>query len=176
MTAPNPKPKIEVTAPRANAQGYVDTPAKKAVRELQRDWAPLWGGMQEVPPFKQMHHAAHTYDNTSFSDTRRYYALPEVAPTGHGLHHPREDRDTSHFVGKMLNRINPRLADLYMGGAANEHQTRVATNLYTGCHVRAGPLGGLRAYDHKLTGRLRYTTPAPHREANHYRATEIFTH
>jgi hypothetical protein len=153
---------------------YIDTPAKRAIRELQRDWQPM-GSSHEVPPFAAMHRAAHNYDTTTFEDTQRYFAMPEAPPSGYGLHHQNEDRETSHFVGKMLDRISPNLGTLYKGGAANEHQNRVATNLYTGCHVRAGPLGGLKAYNHKLTGNLKYTTPSEIRTANHYRPLEIFT-
>ena len=92
---------------------------KRAVREMG-EWAPIFRN-QETPPFAQMAHAAFNYDDTSFEDTERVYAMPQTAPTGGGLHHPQEDRDTSHFMGKMLEQINPDLATLYRGGAANEH-------------------------------------------------------
>ena len=99
--------------------GYVDTPAKRAVREM-REWAPIFRN-QDTPPFAQMAHVAFNYDNTKFEDTQRLYPMPEAAPTGGGLHHPQEDRETSHFMGKMLDQINPDLATVYRGGASNEH-------------------------------------------------------
>ena len=77
-----------------------------------------------------MHHAAHNFDTTSFADTERYYAMPPKGPSGGGLHSAGEDRDTSHFFGQFLDSVNPELAVLYRGGAANEHQDRVQKNIH----------------------------------------------
>jgi hypothetical protein len=154
---------------------YIDTPAKRAVRELRRDWMPLFGSMQEVPPFSLMHQAAHSYDDTSFTDHRRQYAMPDVAPTGHGLKHPREDRDTSHFVGKMLDSINPSLGTFYRGGHHNEDLHKIAENNYSKASTRDGALGGRMQFTHNLTLKPSYTEPASHVGPNHYYASEIFT-
>jgi hypothetical protein len=154
---------------------YIDTPAKRAVRELKRDWMPLFGSMQEVPPFALMHEAAHKYDNTSFIDHRRDYAMPDIAPSGHGMKHHREHRETSHFVGKMLDNISPSLGTFYRGGHHNEDQHKVAESNYSKASTRNGALGGAIDFTHNLTIKPRYTEPASHSAPNHYYASEIFT-
>ena len=156
---------------------YKDTPLKRSVRELKRDWQPIFGGSQVPPPFKEMQHVADHFDDTEFADTRRYYAMPEKAPTGGGLHHPDEDRETSHFVGKVLESIHPDLATLYRGGAINDHKNPVATNQYRGAVSRIHPIGGAHAYETQTTGKPRYTRPrggASRRTYSRYRPREIF--
>ena len=96
---------------------------KRSVRQLIQDWQPIFGN-QETPPFTQMHYAAQNYDNTSFDEPTTQVFMPEKAPSGRGLHHSAEDRDSSHFMGQYLHRISPHLANIYRGGAANEHLSR----------------------------------------------------
>lgn len=96
---------------------------KRSVRQLIQDWQPIFGN-QETPPFTQMHHAAMNYDSTSFDEPHTQIFMPEKAPTGRGLHHSAEDRDSSHFMGQLLHRVSPHLSAIYRGGSANEHLER----------------------------------------------------
>ena len=157
----------EVRAPKVKA--YVDTPMKKAVREIHRDWQPLWKH-QETPPFAEMRHAAQNYDNTTFEKAARVYPRPEHPPTGRGALH--DDRETSHYVGKVLERIHPSLARVYRGGATNPDHHLMATNMYTKGHIRDGEHGGLREINH-VFGR---SASQPHafsrRAPSHYRPIE----
>lgn len=154
---------------------YVDTPMKRSVREISRHWQPIYGN-QETPPFREMHHAAHNYDTTSFADTERYYAMPPKAPTGHGLHHPNEDRETSHFMGAFLDSINPELATLYRGGAPNEHQDRVVNHTHREYNT-TDHLGRLKSGSMVYSGGVRHPIPtndrAPEIDTRSGRSSEI---
>ena len=125
----------------------VETPMRKAVRELHQHWQPLWGKNQATPPFAQMR-AALQYDDTSFDTRTRTYNIPESAPTGRGAF--ADHRETSHYVGKVLESIHPSLAVVYRGGATNSHVHDIATNMHMESYVRAGPLGGLQRVTHKF--------------------------
>jgi hypothetical protein len=135
-------------------QTVVDTPLKRAVRELHTSWQPLYGGVQVTPPFQQMRHVARNYDNTQFVKTNREYPMPTHAPTGKGALY--DHRETSHYVSKVLRSIHPSLARVYNHGATNEAHHDVATNLHMEEHVRAGPLGGLRKHTRKFSHRQHY--------------------
>ena len=124
----------------------MSTPLRKAVHELHQEWAPLWKH-QETPPFRQMRDILQ-YDNTSFKVKRRQYVLPQNAPTGHGAH--ADHRETSHYVGKVLERISPELARVYRGGAVNTHLHEDATNMNMRAVHRDGALGGLKSVVHKF--------------------------
>ena len=41
-----------------------------------------------------MKHAAFNYDTTKFQNTEYYQPMPDQAPTGFGMHHKNEHRDT----------------------------------------------------------------------------------
>ena len=114
----------------------VDTPMRKAVRELHQHWQPLWGGNQETPPFAEMR-AAMQYDDTSFDTRARTYNIPEAAPTGRGA--LADHRETSHYVGKR---------SIHLSRACTEggQQTRTFTISLQTCTWRVTcarvPLGG----------------------------------
>ena len=133
--------------------GYVDTPMKRAVRELHTHWQPIFGGAQETPPFREMAHAAFNYDDTQFSSSEYYSPIPKWSPTGHGALHPKEPRQTGHFLGKLLEQASPNLATLYRGGAPNEHTDRVEQGIYTNFQTR-DYLGRAVQAESKFTNRV----------------------
>ena len=51
---------------------YKDTPLKRTVRELKRDWQPVFPGLQETPPFAEMQYMADNHDDTSFEEEKQY--------------------------------------------------------------------------------------------------------
>ena len=98
---------------------YVDTPLKTVFRQFSTNWTPIQTG-QEVPDFAAMEHVAFSdLDDTKFEEPSvhniTYDHLKE--PTGKGA--LEDDPHTSHFIGGMLRDINPKLGNLYFGGAAN---------------------------------------------------------
>ncbi len=134
---------------RAPQTGYVDTPVKRAVREIHQDWQPIFG-IQETPPFAEMRTAAFEQDDSTFDDTEIEYAMPDIAPTGLGGLHPTEDRETSHFMGNLLESINPELKTLYFGGAPNVHLDRVANHLHDEFYT-TDPLGRVTTANRRYT-------------------------
>ena len=147
--------------------------AHKIVRELDRDWQPLFGNMQEAPPFDLMREAADNYEGVEFQPDR-VFAMPDKAPTGYGLRHPKEDPETGHFVAKTLDSINPSLGTFYRGGHDNEDHHHVEIHNYGKGNARDGALGGRIEFDTKLTMNPKYTTPHSLQEPNHYYPREIF--
>ena len=82
---------------------YKDTPAKKAYRELDQFWTPLYNG-QEVPDFRLMREIIENHDDTEFETEEREFPLPEKPLTGEG--YMKHDRETSHFTQETLRRID----------------------------------------------------------------------
>lgn len=90
---------------------YHDTPMKKTYRQLSEHWQPIFKGQQR-PDYSTMRELIAQHDTTTFTDNKRVFPLPEVAPTGKGYMH--DNRETSHFVRETLHRINPLLSIAYL--------------------------------------------------------------
>lgn len=97
-----------------------ETPMRRVYNQFVQNWQPLMRG-HEAPDFSAMRKALE-FDDTEFESDRFYAPYPEKAPTGGGL--LRDDRETSHYVGRVLDSISPHLANVYRGGATNGHLVR----------------------------------------------------
>ena len=92
---------------------YKDTPMKRAYRELDTHYAPIFKGEQR-PDFARMRELIRQHDTTEFKPTDRLQVMPENGPSGNG--YDGDDRETSHFVHQTLRSINPLLATSYLHG------------------------------------------------------------
>ena len=100
------------------------TPMRTIYTQIAENWTPMMRH-HEPPDFAMMRRALE-FDDTSYDDEVLYAPRPDNPPTGHGM--LRDDRETSHYVGTVLDSINPHLATAYRGGAINSHLERAYLN------------------------------------------------
>ena len=94
---------------------YMDTPAKRAYRQIAEGYGtPIFKG-QQAPSFGLMRELIRQHDNTEFKDRGLLQVMPEEPPSGKG--YMADDRETSHFVHNTLRSINPLLAAAYLDGS-----------------------------------------------------------
>ena len=93
-----------------------------------------------------------TSDGTARSERRRSKRDEAiVGPAPHGkARSATEDRETSHFMGNLLESINPELKTLYFGGAPNVHLDRVANHLHDEFYT-TDPLGRVTTANRRYT-------------------------
>ena len=111
------KPKVVYETDTHRVVQHRDTPNRRAYHRLVQDWTPMMAG-HEPPPFAKIVEDLE-FDESTFGEEPRYHYLPDKEPTGRG--HLADDRETSHWVGEVLDKIHPDLGRVYRGGAVNSH-------------------------------------------------------
>jgi hypothetical protein len=118
------KPVLTGWQTQVNIEHVVDTPLKRAARELVDGWTPMHK-YQEALDLDLIKRAVEQ-DTTRFEEVEPEYMMPTEPVTGGGYSadHP----ETAHFVLETLRSINPVLATAYAGGHVDDHHDRLVYN------------------------------------------------